>query len=255
MKIARFIRTRLPKFSFYPITKKKLFSSQIDASKVYSTLASKILNLNRSIKSKPSLDCNTVLTISLDIIDSLQNDRAFYLQQLYESALMSENRKMVENLQSRLLSSLENALGTEQLPVPADDFRYNEQKINQEMNKGFMDNVNKDTHMKAGLEFYFELQANINEMLEAKRIDNEEVGKREAKNLMDSLFLQIKGVDQYSAEDLRSQVLVEALEENVQNLISQYFEVAKGNYKCKIDDNFIRPAAGGDASELFAELL
>lgn len=203
---------------------------------------------------KEPIDCNTVLTLCLEMIDHLPKEKTFYLQQIYESALMSENRKMVENLQTRLVEMLEQNLDSEQLPVPCEDFTAVEAKLQDEMNSGFLSSINKATPVRGGLEFYFELQNNIREIIDGLKTQNNEAAKEEAKELMESLLQQIKDVETISKEDLRSPMLMDNLEETVVSLVSHFLETAQGNYKCSISASNDSPADGGDFPTIYHEL-
>lgn len=201
-------------------------------SKFYPSISNKLFTLNYAVsKMKVPIDCNTVLTLCLEMIDHLPKEKHFYLQQIYESALMSENRKMVENLQTRLVEMLEQNLDSEQLPVPCEDFASVELKLQEEMNSGFVSSINKATLVKGGLEFYFELQNNMREIIDGLKAQNEEAAKQEAKELMENLLEQLKDVESIPKDDLRSPMLMENLEEKVVSLIGHYLETAQGNYK------------------------
>lgn len=223
--------------------------------KFYPAISNKLVTLNYALsKMKEPIDCNTVLTLCLEMIDHLPKEKTFYLQQIYESALMSENRKMVENLQTRLVEMLEQNLDSEQLPVPCEDFTAVEAKLQDEMNSGFLSSINKATPVRGGLEFYFELQNNIREIIDGLKTQNNEAAKEEAKELMESLLQQIKDVETISKEDLRSPMLMDNLEETVVSLVSHFLETAQGNYKCSKSASNDSPADGRNVSTIYHEL-
>jgi hypothetical protein len=229
VKIAKFMKSKIPKFAFLPMFRKK----SEPLSKFYPAIANKLITLNYAIsKNKEPIDCNTVLTLCLEMIDHLPKEKQFYLHQIYESALMSENRKMVENLQTRLVEMLEQNLDSEQLPVLSEDIAAVELKLQDEMNSGFLSSINKATPIKGGLEFYYELQNNIREIVDGLKSNNDEAARQEAKELMENLLQQIKDAETMSKEDLRSPMLMENLEETVVSLIGHYLETAQGNFKC-----------------------
>ena len=230
VKIAKFIKSKIPKFAFLPMFRKK----GEPLHKFYPSISNKLVTLNYALsKMKVTIDCNTVMTLCLEMIDHLPKEKPFYLQQIYESALMSENRKLVESLQMRLVEMLEQNLDSEQLPVPCEDFAAVETKLQDEMNSGFLSIINKATPIRGGLEFYFELQNNIREIIEGLKTQNNDAAKEEAKELMESVLQQIKDVETISKDDLRSPMLLENLEETVVSLVSHFLETAQGNYKCR----------------------
>lgn len=201
---------------------------------VKKAIAKKLLQVNASHDGRPPLDCNTVLTLCLEIIDSLQNDTPYYMQSIYESALLSENRKMMESLQGRLTNQIEDVLNEDLMPVPAEDVRYIQEKTLQDMNTEFMEGLNPQTMGKAALEFYLELQTNVQDFLSEKLKENDELSFRNCREFLDNALEQISSVDNLSEMDLRSPLLMVNLDDMFTTLINNYLNRTKGASQCML---------------------
>lgn len=180
------------------------------------------------------MDCNTLLTLCLEIIDALQNESKYYLQGLYENALLSENRKMMENLQTKLFNNVEEFLSDDQLPVSCEDVKYTQDKVTQEMNQEFFQGINPLTMGKPAIEFYYELQTNVGDLLHRKQVQNDELSAQLCKNHLDSILQQITDVNEISSDDLRSPFLMANLEELFNSLITDYLNKTKGTSQCRL---------------------
>lgn len=195
------------------------------------SIAARVADLNRSNRKRRVLECNTILTLCLELLDALPSERVFYLRDIYESALMSENRKMIEALQARVNNMVEFTVSTDQMPMPVEDIKFAEVKALQEINNEMKDNLHKDTQVKAGLEFYYEVQANTAQLFEQKRNENEELSKNLCHELIDEMISAIAPVEELTDENLRNPQLMENLEEHISNLLVKYSEDARGPQK------------------------
>lgn len=196
--------------------------------KVKMGITKKLLDLNKAHLGRPPMDTSTLLTLCLEIIDALQSDSKYFMQSLYENALLSENRKMMENLQSKLYSNVEEMIGDDQLPVNCEDLKYTQEKIMQEMNQDFLEGINPLTMSKPALELYYELQNNVTDLLNRKQSQNDEMSAETCKNHLDSLLQQLTDVKELSADDLRSPFIMSNLEELFLSIITDYLNKTKG---------------------------
>jgi hypothetical protein len=220
------------------MTKKKLFSSPPDLKKYslitrnYHQIAQKLLILNRSNPTKSPIDCNTIITIAYELMDCIRNDKEFFIKNIYENAFMSENRKMIENLQMRIMNFIEENMSSDQLPVDLSDLRYVEQKAILDMKSEFLSIINKDTPMEGAIQFFFELHASVAELLESKRLLNDDYSKNQTDELLNSILMQFNKVEELSKDDLRSPMLMENLEGVFLSLLEHYNQIARGIHKC-----------------------
>lgn len=179
------------------------------------------------------MDCSTLLTLCLEIIDSLQNDTKYYMQGLYENALLSENRKMMENLQTKLYSKVDEMITDDFMPFAIEDIKYAQDQTLTEMNQEFLEKINPMTLGKPTLECYYELQTNITDLLHRKQTSNEEISTNICKEFLDTKLQQLTEVKEISPDDLRSPFLMSNLEELFQSIITEYFNTTKGGSQCK----------------------
>lgn len=207
----------------------------ISPSLVKKAIAKKLVQVNSSHDGRPPLDCNTVLTLCLEIIDALQNDTPYYMQTIYESALLSENRKMMESLQSDLTNQIEDIINEDMMPVPIEDIRYAQEKILHEMNTQFLEGLNQLTMGKPALEFYFELQNNVQDYLSNKIKENDDLSLTTCKNFLDDALGQITEVEDLTEADLRSPLLMVNLEDMFTSLIDNYVNKTRGSSQCMLD--------------------
>lgn len=145
---------------------------------------------------------------------------------------MSENRKMIENLQMRIMNFIEENMSSDQLPVDLSDVRYVEQKAILDIKSEFLSIINKDTSMEGAIQFFFDLHASVTELLESKRQENDEYSKIQTAEQINSILQQFNKVDELSKDDLRSPMLMENLEGLFLSLLDHYNQIAKGIYKC-----------------------
>ncbi len=230
------------------MTKKKMFSSPPDLKKYppvtrnYQQIAHKLLQLNKANPGKPPIDCNTIITVAYELMDSIRNDKEFFLKNIYENAFMSENRKMIENLQMQITNFIEENMSSDQLPIDLSDVRYVEQKAILDMKNEFLSIINKDTPMEGAIQFFFELHASVSELLENKRLENDQYSKNQTDELLNSILMQFNKVEELSKDDLRSPMLMENLEGVFLSLLDHYNQIAKGIYRCKLGSPQTRPS-------------
>lgn len=184
--------------------------------------------MNKVHEGRPLLDSNTVLTLFLEISDALQNNSIFYLQEIYESALLSENRKMMESLQVKLISEIEEVINQDTMPVSDEDIKYIQEKVAHEMNTEFLEKLNQNSPGRAALEVYFEMQTNVQEFLNSRIKENTEISYNLCKNQLDSTLSQIAEVENLGEEDLRNPLLMVNLEGLMTDLMAEYLEKTKG---------------------------
>lgn len=196
-------------------------------------ISNKFGELNKTHMNRPVIFCHTIITLSYELIDSFKNEEIFHLRNIYENSIMSENRKNIENLQTKLIETIEDVMAEDLLPVELSDVRYVDQKIYLDVKNQFLDNISKDTPMEGVVQFLFELQTALFEILENKRLENEEVSKVKSRELVSSILQQFNKVEDLTIDDLRSPMLMDNLEELMISLLEQYEESAKGPYKCK----------------------
>lgn len=208
---------------------------QVHQRKTKQAIAKKLLYLNKVHEGRPILDTNTVLTLFLEISDALQSSSKFYLHSIYESALLSENRKMMENLQVKLMAEVEEVLSQDLMPVPEEDVKYIQEKVSLEMNAEFLEKLNQHTPGKPALEVYYEMQTNLQELLSSRIKENDEMSHQLCKNHLDSTLGQIAEVESLSEEDLRNPLLMMNLEGLFTDLMAEYVEKAKGKSKCILE--------------------
>lgn len=146
---------------------------------------------------------------------------------------MCENRKMTEALQGSLMTTLEVNLAPEELPATLEDIAYTEQEITRSMNTDFREGINKDTLAKPALDFYFELQSNIRELILEKKELSNSLSRRLCEDLYDELCSGMNRISELQQADLRSPNLMENLQEHIEGLLASYYERAKGQYRCK----------------------
>lgn len=185
-------------------------------------------------------------------MDCIKNEKEFFLKNIYENAFMSENRKMIENLQMRITNFIEENMSSDQLPVDLSDVRYVEQKAVLDMKNEFLTIINKETPMEGAIQFFFELHASVTELLETKRLENDEYSKNQTDELLNSILLQFNKVDELSKDDLRSPMLMENLEGVFLSLLDHYNQIAKGIHKCKTNSH--RPGNSRQFTEVHPEL-
>lgn len=193
------------------------------------------MNLNKLHDGRPLLDTNTVLTLFLEISDALQNNSKFYLQEIYESALLSENRKLMESLQVKYISEIEEVINQDTMPVSDEDIKYVQEKVFHEMNTEFLEKMNQNSPGKAAVEVYVEMQTNVQEFLNSRIKENEEISSNLCKDQLDSGLSQIAEVENLGEEDLRNPLLMINLEGLMTDLIIEYLEKTKGKNQCKYD--------------------
>jgi len=172
------------------------------------------------------------LTSCLELIDCLESDKDFYLESIYENSIMSDNRKVVEEIIETQREKLERLLGKDTLPYNPDDFKDIEQKAVQETTSQFLDRTSDHTQFKAGLECYLEMAKNIVGMIEQKHIQNEDASVEFTKSLLDGMLHQVEEVDSLTEYHLRDPVLMDNLVELLESLIDKFMENVRGTDKC-----------------------
>jgi hypothetical protein len=178
------------------------------------------------------LNSGFLLTACLEMIDCFENDRDFYLESIYENSIMSDNRKVVEEIIENQTNKMEELFRADLLPMNLDDLKYIEQKAIQEVNSQFADRTNDKTSFKPGMECYLEMIININEILESKKELNDNESNSYTKNLVDAMLQQVTEVESLTDDHLRNPALMDNLVELLESLVYNFIENTKGSNKC-----------------------
>lgn len=201
--------------------------------KLYINLGKKLRTLNKFNNIRIPLTSSLILTSCLEIIDCLESDKDFYLESIYENSIMSDNRKVVEEIIETQRDKLDRLLRKDALPYNPDDFKDIEQKAVQETTSQFLDRTNDNTQFKAGLECYLEMAKNIVGMVEQKHLQNEDASVEFTKSLLDGMLHQVEEVDSLTECHLRDPVLMDNLVELLESLIDKFMENVRGTDKCR----------------------
>lgn len=196
-------------------------------------MGKKLRTLNKFNNIRVPLSSSLILTTCLEMIDCLEADRDFYLESIYENSIMSDNRKVVEEIVESQRDKLDRLLRKETLPVNLDDFKDIEQRALQETTSQFVDRTNDNTQFKPGLECYLEMAKNIAGIIEQKYIQNEEESTEFTKALLDGMLHQVEEVDSLTDDHLRDPVLMDNLVELLESLINKFMENIRGSEKRK----------------------
>lgn len=188
----------------------------------------KRINSNISLS---SLTGGIIMSIILEVSDSIKNNRTYYLEEIYNSAKMSVVRNLVENFQSRMLEKINEEL--EHLPVDAETLREIRLISIQDSRKPFDEDCFKDIKFHAALPFYYELINNVSDLIERKREENEKISNDTSYDLVNTMLERITEVDQIPEESLESPSLFSDLAAMFKEYLNIYSSTVQGTVKRK----------------------